>query len=852
MAKSSNPLDEYKRKQRKKEKLKNKTKRISERDAKVAETASLSSVQSEIQKLTKTQEHQNGHLDNKDTRKLERLRKELKIVQAAEEERKKKREELAKLEWEETKKRMKTKEGVDELNQNKFRKAKASIYYDPIMNPFGAPPPGQPMLYHSRGGGKTMDLDAAFVPYDLRDESDDKSVDLDIKENIQNDSNGQSMGQQERNLEVKVEAHTETEIEIETERERIISQQPLPPCHPQHFSRNVYQPPRDSKPPPPPPPPRAPPPPPRAPPPLPLSIPPPPPPKESCPPTLPEASDCVKRLQRQKGNKSKKSSAMADIWASQDEIKYEGGLEGAIDLNGNLQDGHSSSSKQKFHKKRKVEREDVYDPLCPADQGYSEYRSKDQIQRSTRSQKKTKVQEDGVGNATKIKEKARCQWYYIDQSGTTQGPFQSEQMIGWSQAGFFPNEIMVRNGQNGDFAEMGVVDLSTGGLKKEVRIAMLKQSIHDQKQSIQERPLESIEDRIAALKQIVVERPVESVEDRIAALKETMQERPPESIEDRIAALKNDKAEHQSDGGEEAKVEMPTAAKGTEAYISVDDEVEPPSYPAEDAPSYPVLGGDGPPSYPAYPVDGNDEVPAYSVDRDDEVPAYPLDANIEPPSYPVGGNDEVVAYPIDENDETPSYPVDENDGVPAYPIDDNEKDISYPVDEYDDVPAYSEDIPYPTEDIPYPTEDVPYPTDVAYPIGDEYAYPNTDDAYNSTGGEMVAPYYIPDTSTDGGNNNSNGKTMGTVQNNKEQKSVFKGDKEVIGIVPANLQVRRNIKAKPKPMKRRKKTPTPTLGPGPSAPQSKTEVKNGGETSTSKTISDDYEKFMSEISSLKNS
>ena len=787
-------------------------------------------------------------------------------MQAAEEERKKKREELAKQEWEDTKKRMKSNEGVEEMNQSKFRKAKASIYYDPIMNPFGAPPPGQPMLYHSRGGGKTMDLDAAFVPYELRDENDDKSVDLDITEKFQNDGNDQAIGgQQEDNI----------EIEPEPEGVKIISQQSLPPSRPQHFTRNDHQSPRDRKPPPRPPPPRAPPPPP----PLPSSIPPPPPPKEAGPPTLPEPSDSVKRLQRQKGNQSKAASAMADIWASQDEINYEGGtLEGAIDLNGNLQDGRSSSSKQKFHKKRKVEREDVYDPLCPADKGYSEYRSKDQIQRSSRSQKKAKVLEDGDGNAEVTKMKTKCQWYYIDQLGVTQGPMQSQQMIGWSQAGFFPSDVMVRNGQDGDFAEMGMVDLLTGGLKKEARIAMLKQSIQEQKQSIQERPVEGIEDRIAALKQSMEERPVESVEDRIAALKEVMQERPPESIEDRIAALKNDNLQVKSDDGQGTKVEMTNPILDSDEAPSypIADNLEDSAYPLDandEVSSYPVHGNDEGPAYPvdgndedegpAYPIHRNDEVSVYPVVENEKVPAYPVDVNVEIPAYPVDENDEVPAYtvdinnevsayPVDINDEVPSYPVDANDELPAYHVDANDEVPAHPVDVNDEVPAHPEDVPYPTEDIPYPTEDIPYPTDVAYPVDDEYAYPNTDDAYNSTYGEEVAPYCIPDISTAQGKNNDN-KT-GSIQHNEQQKAVFKGDKEVIGLVPANLQVRRNIKAKPKP-KRRKKAPTPKSGPGPlidTSTQATAGAKDEGETSTSKTVSDDYEKFMEEIGTLQGS
>jgi hypothetical protein len=71
---------------------------------------------------------------------------------------------------------------------------------------------------------------------------------------------------------------------------------------------------------------------------------------------------------------------MADIWASNEELVYEGDLEGAPEI----------QQQSSYKKKRKVDKTNIkesYDPLCPQDEGYGEYRSKDQIQRSTLNQK---------------------------------------------------------------------------------------------------------------------------------------------------------------------------------------------------------------------------------------------------------------------------------------------------------------------------------------------------------------------------------------------------------------------------------------------------------------------------------
>jgi len=100
MAKSENPLDVYRRQQRKKELKKNKNARIRARDEKVAATRSIDEVKAEISQLERKRdkfgksrgdktgveghddEDTSGGLDSNEAKKLERLRKELKIVTA--------------------------------------------------------------------------------------------------------------------------------------------------------------------------------------------------------------------------------------------------------------------------------------------------------------------------------------------------------------------------------------------------------------------------------------------------------------------------------------------------------------------------------------------------------------------------------------------------------------------------------------------------------------------------------------------------------------------------------------------------------------------------------------------------
>ena len=152
-------LTDYHRQKRKKEQKKNKEKRLAERDARVLETKTVSTVQDEIRKLErqhkvkKDDEGKDVPLPHAVQSKLDRLKKELKILQESEEEKKDKN--LT-------------------SNTNAAAAAKAawkpldnpqlSIYYDPVMNAFGEPPPGQPRLYHTADGRTTFNLADAALP----------------------------------------------------------------------------------------------------------------------------------------------------------------------------------------------------------------------------------------------------------------------------------------------------------------------------------------------------------------------------------------------------------------------------------------------------------------------------------------------------------------------------------------------------------------------------------------------------------------------------------------------------------------------------------------------------------------
>ena len=123
MAKTENPIDAYRKQQRKKEVKKNATARIKARDEKVAAERSVEEVKSEISILERKRDRKKDEkagLDALETKKLERLQKELRIV-LGESEKRRALAEQARIEHEkELLAAQKTVAGVQKINESKY------------------------------------------------------------------------------------------------------------------------------------------------------------------------------------------------------------------------------------------------------------------------------------------------------------------------------------------------------------------------------------------------------------------------------------------------------------------------------------------------------------------------------------------------------------------------------------------------------------------------------------------------------------------------------------------------------------------------------------------------------------
>jgi len=406
---TSNPAERYHKEQRKKALKKNKIQRIKQRDERVAATETSSTIRSEIDALERKREKRQGYLDTADIRKLERLQKELKIVLKAEEDRQKlQKEDDERL-------------SSEQQQQHSYYgdDPTTSYYYHPTLNPYGAPPPGRPMMWHCKFGGTTMDIRMAGFPCDPKQPSELGST---------------------------IPPPTvATKLECRT-----VPQQP-PPTAPPLPPPSIPHPRESNKviPPPPPPLPKG------KPPQQPThskdapqprvkdsisdtpSIPEPVKPRLNGLPQLPEPSLAVRR-----GKKSR--SLQADIWATTDELVYEGQQQLTTTTTTEEEEPIRRTNQETTHQQQKRKRSnkdyDINDPCCPAGENYSDYRG------------------DVVPNNSN---KLVNRWYYKDStSGTVQGPFTSEQMIQWKDAGFFPLHTPMRNGETGTFRALSCMDLT--------------------------------------------------------------------------------------------------------------------------------------------------------------------------------------------------------------------------------------------------------------------------------------------------------------------------------------------------------------------------------------------------------
>lgn len=142
----TNNISDWHRKQRRKEVQKNKAARILNRDEKVLSSKSIQSIAEEIKTIEK--QHKDPATRPHGVKsKLDRLQKELKIVKEAE------------------RKQLVPKPVTSRAPAfQPLANPAVSVYYDPVMNPYGEPPPGKSRLYHRLGGGTTFNIKEAGLP----------------------------------------------------------------------------------------------------------------------------------------------------------------------------------------------------------------------------------------------------------------------------------------------------------------------------------------------------------------------------------------------------------------------------------------------------------------------------------------------------------------------------------------------------------------------------------------------------------------------------------------------------------------------------------------------------------------
>jgi hypothetical protein len=640
MARSgSNPAQEHHRKQHQKQVQKNKNQRLKARDERVVQTKTVQEVQDDIRSLERRGKHH--PLQKSEEQKLQRLRKELKLVQEAEEKARAEAAALAQSNDHHQQQQQQLQKPLTELDD-----PRKSVYFDEQFNPYGAPPPGKPRLYHQRGGGVTMHIHMAVVPGQVEippppppppppapppphsgNQYHQRPPPSPAARRHQTSSNmplgtGNGNGNCNDNDGAQPPAFSKLREKISASEpdqadaaRKPLSSEPLeavsirddipPTKHDDDDHKDT--PGSGTKPP---------------------AI-----------PALPPPSAAVQRTARRRA-----TTATADIWASHEEVEYER-LANHIDL-----------------------------------------------------------EADDLGTATKMKKSAKnskkknkppLEFHYQDMSKQVQGPFTKEQMKDWTKAGFFPPETLIKTSRNETWMPLGEVQ----SLQEQER----------QRPAPRAASAPTLQERIAALKrdqQTGGIPPVEFEEDegaslqaRIAAMKSQISQRKQQPIEvrlqDRIDALSGGTTA--GDDDEQRAPRYPRhdgASKFTPHPAAADNrggrEVGMAAHPAEDvmdeaAASYPVLDesdAEAPPYYPVL-VDGDDAVAPYPVDSDAMDGVTPL--NNDDDTTDVGA---VAPYPVVDagHDAVSAYPVEDDEPYPG-----GDEDLAYPVTEtYPSVEAFDD------------------------------------------------------------------------------------------------------------------------------------------------------------------
>lgn len=648
---SANPAERYHREQKKKELKKNKIQRLRQRDERVIAKETSASIRDAIKELERKRDKRQGYLDNSDIRKLERLQKELKLVQKAEE------EEL---------KASLTNASSSSLDQQIQRQQNygdptTSFYYHATLNPYGVPPPGKPMVWHCIYGGTTMDIRLAGFPNEGQSthttinptstlttstttSTTEKAIDRTSgsirqqphqrpppppppPQGQQQQLKSWKQQEQTRNIPPSIpqpQNHTRNSAQHKnvdsgnnktTTKSTKHADQPTPvvTLEPQVVDKKRLATDNNKV------------------------------------PTLPEPSFAVRR-----GKKSR--SLQADIWASTEELRLEGLNPAEVLDNGEtieLTKTQQPQSTATTNYKRTTQHKkdfDLNDPCCPAGENYCEYRA--DITPTDTSTTTTQLQKKKI----KVKAESKTvnqqpfvdQWYYKDSScGATQGPFTTEMMMQWTSAGYFPPNTPIRNGETGMFVPLCTIDLSAvfpnnDNTSYDATVES-KQLLHDD---------EGVEARLAALREerqqhLVLSRAMDedhhmgTSDSAVAGALSSSNATNPETLD-------NDIQQHHS------RKEEPNDDEVAFGYPIVTD-INNPEVESEDV-EYPTdLYYPVDLSYPTY--DDDDEKAYGQQPHENDVPAYPLNleytthnmesSNVVPPQQPKAqyrGDKDVLAF----------------------------------------------------------------------------------------------------------------------------------------------------------------------------------------------------------------
>lgn len=96
----------------------------------------------------------------------------------------------------------------------------------------------------------------------------------------------------------------------------------------------------------------------------------------------------------------------------------------------------------------------ILETLCGPDSTVPSVKTQTQTSPSKPTQQQQKLQ--SISAPGGVQQPEKIEWFYLDPSSIQQGPFETQQMQGWYEGGYFDASLRLRRGSDKEFITLGM------------------------------------------------------------------------------------------------------------------------------------------------------------------------------------------------------------------------------------------------------------------------------------------------------------------------------------------------------------------------------------------------------------